>query len=249
MRAFMQDNKPVVISTVTFNRLKYFKTQSKSILSQDHDLFKWVIVDNNSTDGTMDYVIQLKMTHPELIKAYLMRENIGAAKAHNLTLLQRNINQYWMQFDPDIRIKNANWLQSFYSQMVHNPQIGVLGVSRRAQKPYELNIPVETRCMMFQPNAIKQLGFYDECYGLCGFSGDSLVYRLSKLKFKSGNLFADIVHLNEKSADTEDYLELKNYEKSECLEIWYSQLYKINKNMRNMYSDTSMLNYDQYIEL
>lgn len=54
-----QKNGLVSIITTILNGKEYFELPKRTVLSQDYENFEWIIVDNGSTDGSYEYLLQL----------------------------------------------------------------------------------------------------------------------------------------------------------------------------------------------
>jgi len=69
----------VTIQLVTYNSLKYLPDCLKSIFSQTYRDFQVLVIDNNSQDGTVDY---LRQNFPQ-VTVFQNHKNLGFAAAHN----------------------------------------------------------------------------------------------------------------------------------------------------------------------
>ena len=82
LKVLKESFKKVSIVIVTYNNLDYTKLCLNSILNKTaYPNYEIVIVDNNSTDGTREY---LKSIEGENIKVVLNDDNLGFAKANNI---------------------------------------------------------------------------------------------------------------------------------------------------------------------
>lgn len=88
----------VVIQTVTYNNAKTIETCIHSVLRQQYRNILFVVIDNNSTDGTR------KILQKNKVKVVSLRRNIGYAAAHNVGL-RRFASDYVLTLNPDIVIK------------------------------------------------------------------------------------------------------------------------------------------------
>ena len=78
----MKRKNPLVsISVVTYNGLKYLKYCFSSIFSQSYSNIEILVLDNNSTDGTADWLKNLKPRNN--LRIIFSRQNLGFAKGHN----------------------------------------------------------------------------------------------------------------------------------------------------------------------
>src|SRR6266536_3253697 len=78
-------NRTVEFSVVipTYNRLDFLKEAIRSVWDQTHADYEIIVVDDGSTDGTMDYLVSLGA----LVKT-LHQEHRGPAAARNLGVSQ-----------------------------------------------------------------------------------------------------------------------------------------------------------------
>ena len=117
----------VNISMITYNRLNYTKQSIQSLLENTNYPYVITVVDNNSTDGTKDYLKDLY--NKKLIKnLILLDKNIGVAKASNLGWQMENFN-YYLKFDNDMVILKSNWLNDLVKVVNDVPDIGAIGYS------------------------------------------------------------------------------------------------------------------------
>ena len=75
----------VSIITPTYNSIKYINELKESILSQVFTDWEWIIVDDLSTDGTIDYLKKLQETDSR-IKCFFQDKNLGAGPSRNLAI-------------------------------------------------------------------------------------------------------------------------------------------------------------------
>ena len=69
----------IIAVTVTYNRLPILKQHCVAMLSQTRCPEQWIIVDNNSTDGTKEYLLELKRMYPDLLTCVFLPENTGGS--------------------------------------------------------------------------------------------------------------------------------------------------------------------------
>ena len=78
----MRQNHPLVsINLLTYNAEKYIEDCLNSVFSQSYPYLEILIIDNNSTDNTVDYLKGLT-SKPEL-KIIFNQKNVGFAAGHN----------------------------------------------------------------------------------------------------------------------------------------------------------------------
>ncbi len=79
-----KNNIPEMISIITpaFNCVDTFKQTFESVISQTYQSWEWIIIDDNSTDGSYDYIRKIAQNEPRVI--LLKNEsNAGAAATRN----------------------------------------------------------------------------------------------------------------------------------------------------------------------
>ena len=114
----------ISIIIVSYN-VKYFLEQCiNSIFSSDGSLeVEVIIVDNNSTDGTQEYLSSIISSPIEFI---MNSENVGFASANNQGILQAR-GKYVLLLNPDTVIQNDT-LKCCFDFAEINPSVGAIGV-------------------------------------------------------------------------------------------------------------------------
>jgi len=102
-------NTSVCAIVVTFNRLETLKTAVAHILAQTVPPAEIVIVDNNSTDGTIEYLQSLN--GKDSIRCIFMESNTGSAgaiaKAMTYGLAKSTFDYFWILDDDTFYAPNA----------------------------------------------------------------------------------------------------------------------------------------------
>ncbi|MBA3611847.1 MAG: glycosyltransferase, partial [Nitrospirales bacterium] len=124
----IQAGKFVNIGMVTFNRVEFTK-QAIAALFQ-HTCFPHVItvVDNGSTDGTPEY-LQALQKQGFITNLILLPDNVGIAKASNLSWSQEPDAEYYLKLDNDIVIQKPNWLSRMVEVIDRIPELGAIAYS------------------------------------------------------------------------------------------------------------------------
>ena len=92
----------ITIVILTFNSIDHIESCIQSVLNQDYLSVNLSIVDNASSDGTVDLIRRL---YPEIpIKVLLC--NLGFSKAHNL-MISETSSEFYMPLNPDVRLTPA----------------------------------------------------------------------------------------------------------------------------------------------
>lgn len=87
----------------TCNRLNSTKKSIESIALSDYRYLDLCIVDNNSTDGTLKYLMELKLKYKKNIKLIALNNNEGKGQAANYGIFNTfNWYDYFISIDNDI---------------------------------------------------------------------------------------------------------------------------------------------------
>jgi GT2 family glycosyltransferase len=94
----------VTIQIVTYNSMRYLRSCLESIFESDYTDFQVLIIDNNSGDGTVDFV---RKNYP-MVTVFQNKNNVGFARANNqgIRLLH---SPYVLFCNPDI-VLTKDWL-------------------------------------------------------------------------------------------------------------------------------------------
>jgi glycosyltransferase involved in cell wall biosynthesis len=188
-----------LISYVTFNRLGLTVNSLSSILNTSED-FEMHIIDNNSTDGTWEYIQSL---NDKRIKSKTrFPVNTGQIYALNVNLSRRRKEQYFITIDNDVVINTNNWISCFLKVFKTFPDVGMLGVrhsfcnpelfaslkpiAKNGQSYLGLNKILEDPnpdqnflpgcCLCLRPELIELIGYWNEENG---FGDIELSYRVN----------------------------------------------------------------------
>lgn len=78
----MNNHIPIVsIITATYNSMRFFKETEKSVFEADLQDFEWIIVDDNSTDGTREYLSALS---DKRVHLFLKDRNSGIGDSYEI---------------------------------------------------------------------------------------------------------------------------------------------------------------------
>ena len=113
----------IPIQYTTWNRLVYTKKTLTALLANDDDLdFEISIFDNNSTDGTREYLESVK--DERIAKIFYSKENTGLVHPKNVFLDEHKDCEYWAQVDND-NLLPKGWLRKLKEVMDTYPLISV----------------------------------------------------------------------------------------------------------------------------
>jgi len=229
---------------VTYNRLDLTKQTLKNIIENTNRPFNLVIIDNASSDGTIEFLESLDTEHKnnrkglmnELVVVY-NAQNKGIAIGRNQGLVEANKlgTEWFSTVDNDVLLPN-NWLSDCIGILKENTGFGMVGVNFEPfkfpvvkSKSYEFQFKprgnLGTACTVFHKNFHKMVGFFSTEYGLYGEEDADMGARARAMGFKLGYLKQNGVHLGEDAADEGEYRKFKT-------ESHQNNLNKFNDNAR-----------------
>lgn len=103
----------ITIFTPTYNRRDYLKKCYESLYKQTNMDFKWLLIDDGSTDGTYDYIQSIISSSPFEIK-YIKKENGGKHTAYNLAVDICDTEYIAVALDSDDGLKE-NAVETIYN--------------------------------------------------------------------------------------------------------------------------------------
>jgi GT2 family glycosyltransferase len=117
------DNLPLVsIILLNYNGIKYIRNCLQSILKSDYRNFELIIVDNNSTDKSID-IVEKEFYHDNRIKIIKSNKNLGFAVGNNLGAKHAK-GKYLSLLNMDT-IVDARWLTELIGILEYDNTIGV----------------------------------------------------------------------------------------------------------------------------
>ena len=200
----------VSILIAIHNNLELNKFCLSSILSKtDYPNYEVVLVDNASTDGSREYILELSKTDNR-VKVVLNKENESFAKANNRAL-DASTGDYIIFLNNDT-IVTQGWITRFLQHLKNDPAIGMIGpVSNAVGNEAKIevsysspdgidafaeqycrrhdgeifDIPVLALfCSMIKRSLLEKIGRLDECYDVGMFEDDDLCMRIKKAGFR-----------------------------------------------------------------
>lgn len=194
----------VSIIIVTYNNLEYNRLCLENIISKtDYPNYEIIVVDNNSSDGTPDYLKNMEQRY-SFIKIILNNENIGFAKANNQGI--KNSTGDYIVFLNNDTVVTKGWLTKFVNYLDKYPEIGLIGpvtnsCGNEAQIDTDYNnldnmnsfayqytidhegIFFDIRMLAFYCTAMRKeildkVGLLDEEYGIGMFEDDDYSHRV-----------------------------------------------------------------------
>jgi GT2 family glycosyltransferase len=234
----------ITLMMVTYNRLDLTIKTINALLERTNCDFNLVIIDNASTDGTIEYLKSLKSSGCiKNIYITYNNENKGIAIGRNQALKVANeLDTVWYStIDNDVILPN-NWLSDCIDILRENKSYGMIGVNfEKEQFPViKVNGGFEiqdkprgnlgTACTVFNKSFHKMLGFFNTEYGLYGEEDADMGMRARAIGFKLGYLKENGIHLGEGEQDVGEYREFKTNCHNNNLE-------KFHKNARSYFNN------------
>jgi GT2 family glycosyltransferase len=116
----MMQNGLVSVTIVTYNSGRFIKRCLESVLAQRYPLKEVIVVDNASTDGTIDILDQFT----ERVRIVQNDENVGFSAAQNQAIALSN-GEWILTLNPDVLLM-PNFIQSLVDAGNRDPQIGTV---------------------------------------------------------------------------------------------------------------------------
>ncbi len=209
VQAIQQIPMPKVsVIVLTYNNLNLTKLCLNSLLQwSDYPNLEIIIVDNNSSDNTPDYLTELNTRHPT-IQVIRNKTNEGFAKGNNIGLIAAT-GDYLVMLNNDT-VVTPGWILTMLRHLQADPSIGIIGAvtnnignEAKIDITYPLlseemlprilshtiphmgkNFKLRTAaffCVMMSRNVFQQVGLLDENYGRGFFEDDDYCRRIDRL--------------------------------------------------------------------
>lgn len=208
---------------VTYNRLPLTQRMLESLFKNTDSPYRLIIVDNGSTDGTVEWLKNL--THSshycQGYDYHLNNKNYGIATGRNQGLeIADKYNDDWLStLDNDIELPNK-WLTECIEILEKNPKLA-MGINMedvsyplviRGGKSFQVK-PVGnlgTACTVFHRDLHKLLGFFTTEYGLYGEEDADFFYRARLVGWDMGYIKEMGLHFGCGELDIGEYREFKD---------------------------------------
>jgi GT2 family glycosyltransferase len=116
----MSQNNLVSVTIVTYNSGRFIKRCLESVLAQKYPYREIIVIDNNSTDGTIDILEQFE----DRCSVVYNSENIGFAAAQNQAI-GLSSGDWVLTLNPDVLLL-PNFIQSLVDTGEIDPKIGTV---------------------------------------------------------------------------------------------------------------------------
>lgn len=111
----------VSVHIVTYNSSAYIEECLASVMNQSHPASEIIIVDNASTDHTLERIYAFEQEHSH-VSLILNNDNVGFAVAHNQAI-QQSKAEYMLILNPDV-ILHPDYIHCLLQSMRTSDQIG-----------------------------------------------------------------------------------------------------------------------------
>ncbi len=135
----------VSIVILSYNRLNYLKSTLAALYATaGYDHFELIVVDNGSSDGSVDYLESLH-TIGQIDKLVLSARNLGTSGGYNCGFAHAAPgSDFLMKLDSDIVTLTPGWLQEIVSCFDQQPSLGLAALTVCNHAGLR-NLPVVTR--------------------------------------------------------------------------------------------------------
>ena len=189
----------ISIVVLTFNNLEISRLCISSILAKTaYPDYELIIVDNCSSDGTREYLMELSEREP-IVKVILNQENLGFAAGNNVGMREAK-GDYIVLLNNDT-VVTRGWLTALSKHMENNEMIGMCGpvtnsigneakikvdyhsmselerfsyhyTTKHLNEEYrDINV-LALFCTMMRKRVVEECGHLDESYGIGMFEDD-----------------------------------------------------------------------------
>lgn len=118
----------VSIIVLSHDKAAYTKRCLESVMASTHRPFEFVLVDNGSTDGTVELLHDIQhRCHRDGIGCELVlnETNVGAVRGRNQAL-ERVHGRFIVFMDNDVEATDPQWMQKLLSEFKQRPQAGIV---------------------------------------------------------------------------------------------------------------------------
>jgi GT2 family glycosyltransferase len=244
----MAHNDFVSVTIVTYNSGRFIKRCLESVLEQKYALKEVIVVDNASTDGTIDILEQFETR----CRIYYNDENSGFAAAQNQAIRMAG-GDWILTLNPDVLLM-PNFIQALVDAGQFDPAIGAVCGKLLAMSPH-FEIPekpvVDSTGIYFNPmlrhldrgNRELDNGHYLRYEYVFGATAAAALYRRTMIEDISleGEFFDSDFFVYREDADVAWRAQLMGWK---CLYVPYARGYHVRKvgpgNRRALPSEINM---------
>jgi glycosyltransferase involved in cell wall biosynthesis len=217
---------PTSIMMTTFNRLELTKQTLNSLFETTNSPFRLFIVDNGSTDATVEYLHNLQnqdINCKELIniEIHFNDKNLGIGKGRNrgLKMASRYDDELLSTIDNDVLLPNG-WLSEIIDIIKVNPDfaigVNMEGISYPVKTINGKSFQVKpmgnlgTALTVFPRELHRKIGYFNDFNSQFGEDDADFFFRARMLDYKMGYLKEMGTHLGQGENDIGPYREFKD---------------------------------------
>lgn len=235
----------ISLMMVTYNRLELTKQTIENINNKSNGVkFNFIIFDNGSTDGTVEFLKELEGKEGYYIR--YNKENLGIGRGRNqcLAFADKLNTDWYVTIDNDVDLP-FDWLNRCINMLKANKNYGALGINfeetqypivdkngHKIQDKERGNLG--TACMVFKKSLHKIIGFFKE-YNKYGLEDADFGIRARVSGFKMGYLDESGVHLGSGSYDIGEYRAFKTEQHDSRVDEFKNNCNLYIKNMLPLY--------------
>ena len=234
---------------VTYNRLPLTKRMFDNFLKTTDFPYRLIVVDNGSTDGTIEWLQQLKpeSSFCQGFHTHFNEKNLGIAIGRNQGLLiaDKYQDSFLCTVDNDIEL-HKGWLTECVSIIKTNHKFAVgvnfekINYPIRKMNGKEVQWKTEgnlgTACSVFHRKLHETIGFFTTDYGTLYASEDAnLFYRARRAGWQMGYLPTNGIHFGEGELDTGEYRAFKDKCHKENLSKFQKDCYDYAAGRKSIY--------------
>jgi len=225
---------------ITYNRLDFTSKTLMDLFGTDPGRnFNLVIVDNGSSDGTVDVLDTMEKVKEfngegRLKKLVVVKlpQNKGIAVGRNIALKKADElgTKWYCTIDNDVNMPNG-WLQECVEILGENKGFGIVGVnmedtiypmitmgSHKFQEKPQGNLG--TACMVFRKQVHQMIGFFTTEYGMYGEEDADFGMRARVAGFKMGYIERMGTHLGADETEVGEYRVFKTKQHADNLALF-----------------------------
>ena len=118
---YWEDENKVSLIVINYNGCHHLPGLLTSLYSQDYQNFEIILVDNGSSDNSVEYV---KENFPS-VKLIAMKDNLGFAEGNNVAMEVAS-GRYYCLLNNDTQVE-PSWLSKLVKLMQSSPKAGAIG--------------------------------------------------------------------------------------------------------------------------
>lgn len=238
---------PIIsIMMVTYNRLELTKQTVANIYETINFPFEFVIIDNASTDGTIEYLNELNIKYDNIhLKFNKTNKGIGYGRSQALLKADELNTEWYVTIDNDVSFHDG-WLDECIDVLKANKNFGAIGVSFEPtvypliiRNGYEFEHKprgnLGTACMVFNKSLHKLIGFFTTDFEKYAHEDADWGNRIIFAGLKIGYIKTHGTHLGENENDTGEYREFKNQKHKENLPKYYENYNLYTSGKKSLY--------------